>query len=128
MTLGVSSHRNALSVGWTSGLLLQAAYLGTAYTIMVSQVFCLTIFCVGYIYPDCKGSFRRQTVVPALIVVSMPVFFFKILEPTLLGEDLLVMSACPFEFRLALSGVLLLQIVLAAVVQLASIRRRSAHA
>ena len=126
VSLGVSVHRNTLSMGCTVALLLQAAYLGTAYTIMVSQVLCLTIFCLGYIYPDCKGSFRRQAVVPALLVVSLPVFFTKILAPTLPGEDLLVMSVCPFKFRLALSGVLLLQIVLAAVVQLIMIKRRSA--
>lgn len=115
-------------VGSILDLLLQVAYLGTAYTVMVAQILCLAICSIGYIYPDCRGSFKRMAVLPTLIVVSILVFFFKILKPTLLGEDLLIMSVCPFEFRLALSGVLLLQFVLAAVVQLVVIRRRSAQA
>ncbi|KAL3140952.1 hypothetical protein ABBQ32_005476 [Trebouxia sp. C0010 RCD-2024] len=116
------------SLEWFNGEENNVAYLGTAYTVMVSQILCLAICSLGYIYPDCKGSFKRMAVLPILIFVSMLVFFFKILEPTLLGGDLLVMSVCPFKFRLALSGVLLLQTVLTALVQLVVIRCRSAQA
>ncbi|KAL3153008.1 hypothetical protein ABBQ38_012035 [Trebouxia sp. C0009 RCD-2024] len=116
------------SLEWFNGEESQVAYLGIAYTVTVSQILCSAICSVGYIYPDCKGSFKRMAVLPTLIVVSMLVFLFKILKPTLLGEDILVMSVCPFEFRLALSGVLLLQFVLTAVVQLVVIRRKCAQA
>lgn len=104
------------------------AYLGIEYTITISHTMCLAILSISYIYPDCKGSSRRQAVAPALVVLGMIVFFVKILQPTILGEDLLTMGVCPFHFRLAFSGALLLQFVLVAVLQIAVIRRRSTRA
>lgn len=102
---------------------LQAASLGTAYTLMVSQTLLMAMICLGNTYPHCKGSSWRQTVAPALITIFLLLLFFEILQPTRLGHDLFVLSQCPFSFRLALSGFLLLQYVTAVAGQVYFIRR-----
>lgn len=102
-------------------VLLQMASLGTAYTLMVSQALYLAMFALGSTYPHCTGSSWRQAVAPACILFFMLVLFLDILMPHTIGHDLFAMSTCPFTFRLALSGFLLLQFVVAATVQVIAI-------